>query len=68
MVTERQTGMIAAYYRCLTGHDEVRWARPDGESCWMCGAPGRPFAAIVITAIDAMVRDLDGVVFPEAAA
>ena len=47
------------YFRCDALHDEVRWAAAGGEYCWMCGAAGRPFAALVVTAIDAFCRDLD---------
>ena len=49
------------FYRCSSGHDEVRWAWTGGHFCWMCGGVGRPFAALTITAIDAFTRELDDV-------
>ena len=41
--------MAAAYYVCHTGHDEVRWHRFGGHSCWYCGATGIPARGLTIT-------------------
>jgi hypothetical protein len=49
------------YYRCSATHEETRWAAAGGVFCWLCGAAGRPFTALTITAIDAFTRDLDDV-------
>jgi len=37
------------FYVCNKAHDEVRWAWAGGEYCWMCGAAGEPFDALLIT-------------------
>jgi hypothetical protein len=60
--------MFSPYFRCDAIHAEVRWARPGGEYCWLCGAAGRPFAALTVTSIDALIRDLDDLDMPRPAA
>lgn len=52
------------YFRCSNHHDEVRWSATDGPYCWLCGAAGRPFAALTVTAIDEFTRDLDELLGP----